>query len=840
MKRPSNSLNPRSQFLTPFTKFGLKLVVSGFTGIAPILLGGLGFSERSFAGECDTQFKSTLRASAGDYIRLAQGRQAGVILPQFANPSAERQAEKTWGGVKSPKQVDERLVPGTSLIGHGLNGANEPGLVKTASGNMVHLRAEFEGISTNIGVNFLALKENAGRAVKSYVRESSEAVILFVHGGGTKTTGHHVAAQIMDYMSPRGVDVISLDLKWHGEGSRTSPESIKKELEQLREIARRLTAGSKKPIFLVGHSMGGVISDLYMRHFPNDTLFKGVVPLSTVADVAPGKSLVEKRQREMAIEEHNRENPEIPADERNLGAELARAGKISPTCGFYCDVLMTGVDWSPTAQRGKEFLPALYIIGKGDALYQGNESAFQQGVASLPNVEFVVYGPRRDIKAKDGQKVIIGHLIFDHKPLIEFADGVSPEVQRKYFEGKLEKAEFERLRAEGKITLDKEFQYDDIKAPETFVRIRNFISRVAGRELPRVEVTRDSLDDVIQEYIKNLAFREFARTHQYLHMRATPEGVALGQEIAAVAKGMGPLQALEKKGEISPEQVAELKRLRAENARLLAIMANKGEIRPENQEKFQALQKQAEQLRAGMSDQALGTLPQTTSNLKLEIEKLRQAANQQKRVLNGAERLVDSPTLRQARTEIDAAYEALMKQDAVVRDLSGEYLLSSMVEPGVFRSGLFENMPEAIKQAYDTYTTMSASYQRSLARYDMILLSELATGRFTLPEGKEAVEAAARESKRISEEIRRLQSELELRSQNRSRVWAELMNVQLQMANLVDQKHFVPEIYTVESLLNRTDIPRKELSSVLQKIWADWNSVWSERPVGNDAGEGLY
>lgn len=831
MKNSNKTLYPRSQVFTAITRFAVMFVA---------VLALIGNAGLAYAQDCDAQFKSAIRTSAGDYIRVAQSRQANVVLPQFANPTAERLAEKTWGGVQAPKQIDERLVPGTSLISHGLNGANEPGLVKTASGNMVHLRAEFDGVTTNIGVNFLALKENAGRAVKSYVRESSEAVILFVHGGGTKTTGHHVAAQIMDYMSPRGIDVISLDLKWHGEGSRTSPESIKKELEQLREVARRLTAGTKKPIFLVGHSMGGVISDLYMRHFPNDTLFKGVVPLSTVADVAPGKSLAEKRQRELAIEELNRENPEIPADERNLGAELARAGKISPTCGFYCDVLMTGVDWRPTAHNGKDFSPALYIIGKGDALYQGNEAAFHQGVASLPNVEFVVYSPRRDIKAKDGQKVTIGHLIFDHKPLIEFAEGVSPEIQRKYFEGKLEKAEFERLRAEGKITLDKEFQYDDIKAPETFVRIRNFISRVTGRELPRVEATRDSLDDVIQEYIKNLAFREFARTHQYLHMRATPEGVSLGQEIAMVAKALGPLQALEKKGEITAEQATELKRLRAENARLVGIMANKGEVRPENQAKFQALQKQAEELRAKMSDQALGQLPQTTSALKLEIEKLRQTANQQKRVVNGAERLVDSPTLRQARAEIDAAYETLMKQDAVVRDLSGEYLLGSMIEPGVFRPGLFENMPEAIKEAYDTYTKMSASYQRSLAKYDAILLSEVATGRFTLPEGKEAVEAAAKEIKRLNEEIRRLQSELETRSQNRARIWAEVMNVQIQLAALVDQKHFVPEIYTVEGLLNRTDLPRKELSSVLQKIWADWNAVWAERPVGTDIGEGLY
>lgn len=804
------------------------------------LVWAAGFTGPVQAQDCDSQFKSTLRASAGDYIRQAQVRQANVILPQFANPQAERQAEKTWAGVRGPKAIDERLVPGTSLIGHSLNGANEPGLVKTTSGNMVHLRAEFGGISTNIGVNFLALKENATRTTKSYVREKAEAVIVFVHGGGTKTTGHHVAAQIMDYMSLRGVDVISLDLKWHGEGSRTSPESIKQELELIRELTRRLTAGSSKPIFLVGHSMGGVLADLYMRNFPEDSLFKGVVPLSTVADVAPGKSLQEKRKREAEIEVANRENPEIPADERNLGAELARAGKISPTCGFYCDVLMTGVDWRSTPHGGRSFLPALYIIGQGDALYQGNQAAFAEGVASLPNVELVVYTPRRDIKAKDGQKVTIGHLIFDHKPLVEFNPSVSPEIQKKYFEGKLEKAEFERLRAEGKLKLEKEFQFDDIKAPETFVRIKNFISRVSGRELPRIEPVRDSLDDVTQEYIKNLAFREFAKTHQFLHMKATSEGVLLGQEIAAVAKALGPLQALEKKGEISVEQAAELRRLRAENARLVGIMSNKGEVPAQNLEKFQVLQEQVERLRSKMTDQALGMIPQPTSTIKLEIEKLRQTANQFKKVINGAERSVESPVLNHSRLEIDAAYEALMKQDGVVRDLSSEYLLRSIVAPGEFRPGLFENMPGVIKEAYESYTRLSATYQRLLAKYDAMLLAELASGRFSLSTGKEPVETAARELKRVNEDIRRFQSELELRSQNRARVWAELMRLQLQMSALVDQRYFVPEIYTVEGLLMREDLPRKELSSILQKIWADWNSVWSERPVGMESGEGLY
>ncbi|MDZ4084056.1 MAG: alpha/beta fold hydrolase, partial [Bdellovibrionales bacterium] len=484
-------------------------------------------SSLAHGSDCESMFKSTIRASAGDYIRTAQVRANGVKPPQFANPAYEQKAQVTWSGVLGPKLIQDYLVPGTSLISHSLRGANEPGVVKTTTGNMVHLRADIAGEATNIGVSYNALKENLGRKVKSYVRDNAVAVVLFIHGGGSNTTGHHVGANIMDFLNPRSVDVISIDLKWHGEGSRNSPESVRQELEILRQYVRVLTGNTKKPIFLAGHSMGGVIADLYMRHFPNDDLFAGVMSLSTVADSAPGQSLAVKREREAAVERQNQSNEMIPADERNLGAMLARQGKISPTCGFYCDVMMTGVDWTMPVHQGADYIPALYVIGRGDALYQGNEAAFTNGVAKLKNVEFVVFEQRRDIKAKDGQKMTIGHLIFDHKPLVEFSADVPLETQQKVFEGKIDKAEFERLRADGRLKMEPQFTFEDLKSPEIYARIRNFISRVAGRELPKVEPSRDPLDDVVQEYLKNLAFREFAKSHSYLHRRATQAGAEL-------------------------------------------------------------------------------------------------------------------------------------------------------------------------------------------------------------------------------------------------------------------------------------------------------------------------
>lgn len=812
-------------------------------------------SQFARSADCESMFKSTIRSSAGEYIRMAQGRALGVRPPQFANPVYEQSAQGTWTGVNGPKLVQDYLVPGTSLIGHTLKGANEPGVVKTTTGNMIHLRAEIAGESTNIGVSYNAMKENFGREVKSYVRENAEAVVLFIHGGGSNTTGHHVAANIMDFLNPRSVDVISIDLKWHGEGSRNSPESVRKELEILRQYVRVLTGNTKKPIFLVGHSMGGVVADLYMRHFPKDDLFAGVISLSTVADAAPGQSLAVKRQREASVERQNQSNEMIPADERNLGAMLARQGKISPTCGFYCDVMMTGVDWTVPSHQGADYIPALYVIGRGDALYQGNEAAFTTGVEKLKNVEFVVFEQRRDIKSKDGQKMTIGHLIFDHKPLVEFSKDVPLETQQKVFEGKIEKAEFEKLRADGRLLLDPQFTLEDLKSPEIYARIRNFISRVAGRPLPKVEPTRDALDDIVQEYLKNLAFREFAKSHAYLHMRATQKGTELGQEIGKSSKAMAILQVLEKKGTISPEQKGELAELRSKNQELLAIMSNKGTVLPQNLEAFKALQAELDVIKSNMVDQALGQMPQTTTVLKLEADKVRQGINQQRKIVKEAELSLTSDTLKVARVEIDAAYERMMAQDGLVRELSGEYLLKNSVD-GKFPPGLFENLPTNVREAYDRYAELSAGYQKALQVFDTKLMEEITAARVVFAKSTsrslDDIIQAGRELKRLNEQLRAIQVELELRSHNRARLWSQQFELQMRMARLVDPGYFIPEIYTIESLLSKqpedlkggtpeeSAAKRKDLSSVLQKIWSDWNSVWSERPQGSGDADGMY
>ncbi len=603
---------------------------------------------------CESLFRPapvSVRFTASEFIsRSVRAEPSNLVRAEFADPKHEQAASLTWGGVKAPPFIHDSLVPGTRLISHGLKEAGEVGVVKTTSGNMVHLRSEIAGFETNIGVSLQSIRANGMRARKSYVAEDAKAVIIFVHGGGTSTTGHHVAANVLDFFNARGVSVISFDLPWHGEGLRTDFQDLRTELQKFRTAILQLVGGDKQGLKLIlsGHSMGGVFADRYRREFPNDTLFDAVIPLSPVADAAPGKSLAEKLRRELEIEKLNEKNENIPEEERNLGRVLAQKGKISPTCGAYCSAFMFGLDWQTPEHRGQQYLPALYMIGRGDGLYQNSEKAWQQGVGDLAKTEFVVFDKRRDIKERGDTLFDIGHLIFDHKPLVWFDIKIDPEVRRMILAGEVEsafterskaqktrlsKAQFDQLRRDGLVKVgsyqgkefvdDPQFQFEDISSPETYVRMKNFISKMIGEPLPVKPAVVDPIDYVVYAYANNLAFREFAKSHVYLHMRATDRVPAISSEQKDIGTRLKTLNAEEKKnGSLSAEESAERIRLEARRVELTEIFSNKGIVSAANRTRFDEISSEIARLRGLLSNSA----PKTTGvvqELKKKAEEVR-------------------------------------------------------------------------------------------------------------------------------------------------------------------------------------------------------------------------
>jgi hypothetical protein len=249
-------------------------------------------------------------------------------MPKFRNPEEELRLQETWSGDLGPAFINSILPKGVSLINHSLFGANEESVVKTSTGKMTHLRYNTGRTQGNLGVHPRVLFENTFKQSNTLYRADSKLIILFVGGGGTKTTGHHVAANLISYFNNYYVDVIAIDNPWHTYGDRTKIQRPEDVLKFAEDFAKTFLAQSGKPIVFMGHSLGGIIADLYMRHYTLDKnpTMSAVFPLSPMADPLLGGSPREKLEKEKEIALANTVNPNVPLEDQSFGVELARAG----------------------------------------------------------------------------------------------------------------------------------------------------------------------------------------------------------------------------------------------------------------------------------------------------------------------------------------------------------------------------------------------------------------------------------------------------------------------------------------------------------------------------------
>lgn len=793
---------------------------------------------------CASYF-SEARQSVNQYKTEAKSNQSPVMQAKYSNPRYEAQAAQTWTGVKGPEVLQAMLPEGMTFIDHVLPGASEEAVIKTSTGSMVHLRARLGKSGTNMGVNVNALKSNFSRDKKSVVRDDAEAVIVFIHGGGTKTTGHHVAASLMSWMNPRKVDVVSMDMPWHGEGSRVSHESVKASLEEMREYVKKYVAPAGKPIFLVGHSMGGVVSDLYMRMFPKDDLFSGVVPLSTVADALPGGTPEAKLAQESLINEKNRTNENIPASERDLGEALARQNKLSPTCGMFCQVLMFGIDWKMPQHQGQDFLPSLYVIGEGDGLYQGFEKSFQNFVGGLKKSELKILSPRRDIKDREGSLSQVGHLIFDHRPRIDFSADISDAERKSVLNFTIKEADFERLRAEGKIILAPEFKFEDINEPETFVLIKNFVAKITSKSLNKVKSDNAPLELVLQAYANNLAFREFAKTYIYQHLKGTEKSLLLGEEMEKTSREVRNLtQEKKQKGNLSEEQQTRLNTLLIRQKELTVILSSKGVVAPDKMAEFKALQERLQQI----NKQAMPALTQQRKQLKEEYDNKKSVMTKAEKTVQEYEEQLSSQVLDKARALKERVFKMMMDQDMRVRDLTNAYLSASHSN-GQFVKNMFENMPAETIAAFEKFEKLAEVYQQALRKYELTLFIEAQGGRLQFTgdqQIKAEVEVKVHESALIlmknSEDLQKVLARIDEVDREAAALSNTVFGIEKQLSQLVGTEYFQPEYYTVEKILSQSINSARsnldQINNILQRMWADWQRIWSLRI--SDPSESLY
>lgn len=331
--------------------------------------------------------------------------------PKFVNLKEELEGiQFGWGkAVESPKALQTLLPKNIYFVGHEQNHADGKGVVKKEqAGNWISLRyAPKDPLKgTNIGILSGSLVDWIEEDRKYLVRKDSDAAVIWLHGGGTKTTGYQTGATPTNNFVSFGVDMVSITLPWHDEGPRHLFKDSREFFDWLYDIVDQYIP-KDKPVFLAGHSMGGFLSDIAMRNSA-DPSFKlgqrltGFIPLAPVADLAPGKTAEEKAKLEQSFEEEvSARYQDMSPQDMIIFEEMHRDGKMSHLTFLYINLMMADNNWTLPKHKGDKFKPALVIVGEKDGLtYVGYEKSFEKYMKPLTNVTMKVVTPLIDKMGK--------------------------------------------------------------------------------------------------------------------------------------------------------------------------------------------------------------------------------------------------------------------------------------------------------------------------------------------------------------------------------------------------------------------------------------------------------
>ena len=119
--------------------------------------------------------------------------------------------------------------------------------------------------NVNLNINFYKPKES-----------NKDTTIIFTHGMAEYSKSYEEVAL---FFQNKGFHVITYDVRGHGksEGKRGYVKSYMDFVNDLKEIVN-LAYKETKNVFLAGHSMGGLITNLYASIYNN---VKGVINTAT-------------------------------------------------------------------------------------------------------------------------------------------------------------------------------------------------------------------------------------------------------------------------------------------------------------------------------------------------------------------------------------------------------------------------------------------------------------------------------------------------------------------------------------------------------------------------------
>ena len=198
-----------------------------------------------------------------------------------------------------------------------------------------------------------------------------KAVLIIVHGLG-EHGGRY--PHVVEHLVPHGYAIYAMDLRGHGRsgeqrGHINSYDEIRSDLMTSIEIVQKKEAG--KPLFLMGHSIGGLIVLDYVLHYPDG--LKGVIasaPTLMQTGVSPALMMIARILSKLAPRLSLKTGLDASAISRNPAVvEAYRSdplvhSKGTPRMGAEIQTVMA---WT-NAHLAELKLPLLTLQGEADRL----------------------------------------------------------------------------------------------------------------------------------------------------------------------------------------------------------------------------------------------------------------------------------------------------------------------------------------------------------------------------------------------------------------------------------------------------------------------------------------
>lgn len=410
------------------------------------------------------------------------------VHSQFTSVAAERKLVPLWNKPvpNVPTRIEFVLPKDVQLINHQLPRAANATTVKLGEPGSAGLMARASyayadhSFSTNVTFSTRALTSNLLNmkipGKKNWlVGEDATAAVLYLHGGGTRSTGSHTAEGLISHYKPFGVDVVALDLPWHAEGHREILSDFESEIKSLSAFAQKYIPPNV-PLFVWGHSWGAVWAEMLMQmsakphsEFSFHRNLKGVMIMAPAMDAAPGQDVgnkIAEYQRRLEDAKKNKSHLYAP-NEAFIYTQMVEQGKSNPMSSIFSMSTILYLNQIVPEHRGVNFVKALVVVGKRDPLvYIGFEDLFDF-YPKLENVEFhVVKGA--------------GHLLRDY-----------------HYPGTTEAV--------------------DVKLASDFIAKRIGEDTLIRRKNP----PNFSYISIVQEYANKFDFREYVNEHSYFTERRT-------------------------------------------------------------------------------------------------------------------------------------------------------------------------------------------------------------------------------------------------------------------------------------------------------------------------------